>query len=463
MNFSGRFIFFIKNKIIMVILSFKTNMSCYIERSALTEGMMKKIVEDLVILPENKSFSAPAYVAQKDPIRFYTVAQNESGQTGIYLPYAYSVGLFQKHLNHQKSYPQHHFEFKGELYPNQTTVFEEVITDVKKKGSGILIVPPGWGKTVIGSKIMSHLQLPGVVVVHLEILVGQWLKTFNDTLTCPKIWVVGQDPEPAEMPDIIICMVGRTKNIPPRIKNKIGVLLIDEAHCFYTEIRGKALLEFTPKYVIAETATLEKSSELHKMIHLMCGSKTVHRSIDKKFKVIRLNTNLEHPTQTNKQGKLDWNFLLNEVCMSEPRNQIIVDIVKKNPDHKILILSARTEHVKKLKEMLLADPGVGSVDTFFGNKKGYKDSRVLIGTISKIGTGFDEKSACEDFSGKRINLVILATSIKDEGLLEQNIGRGFRCEFPLIYDLVDKNATLRNHYYIRHRWYLSKDGDVENE
>ena len=55
----------------------------------------------------------------------------------------------------------------------------------------------------------------------------------------------------------------------------------------------------------------------------------------------------------------------------------------KNPTHKIVILTGYVNHTKLLHKTL-EDLGE-SVDYLCGNKKNYKNSRVLIGTIDKIG------------------------------------------------------------------------------
>jgi len=102
-----------------------------------------------------------------------------------------------------------------------------------------------------------------------------------------------------------------------------------------------------------------------------------------------------------------------------------------------------------------------SVDSMAGTKSTYSDSRILVGTISKIGTGFDEKTACPNFNGVRINMLILCTSIKKASLLEQSIGRVFRAEMPVVIDLVDDNPILKRHWKERQKWYISRNGTIK--
>jgi superfamily II DNA or RNA helicase len=438
-------------------------MSCYVARKDLTETMIKSITKDLWIVPQKKSY-IDMYQQPEEPIKFYRLDTVNGDIKGIFLPYAYSAGLIGKHINHLKTYPVINFTCTSTLRDDQPSTYKELFTDVMTKGSAILNVPPGFGKTVIGSKLVADAKHPAAVLTHLVGLVNQWVTTFRNTLVSPtgkplNIWVVGEGPM-VGTPEIIICMDQRVKNIPKEIKDTIGTLIIDEAHCFCTDARAQTILEFSPKYVVAETATLKREDSLHSIIHMLCGPKAVYRAITKVFKVFKVDTGIELETQKNSQGKLDWAFLVNKMCENEKRNDIIVNIIKSNPTKKILVLTSRTEHIKILEALL--GKKYGTVDTFYGTKRSYVDSRILLGTISKIGTGFDEGSACKDFKGERINLVIMATSIKNESLLEQCIGRGFRSEFPEIYDIVDRNRTLKSHYYIRNKWYASKNGVVAN-
>jgi len=432
-------------------------MSCYVKVEDLSPEQKASILKDLeVVAQEKKTYGKPIYTAEKESVQFYLrhteKKNNQDVLIGVSLPYTYSACLMKKHLNHLKSYPSININFSGNLYEKQVSVYDEVFESLKTKGTSILKVPPGFGKTVLGTKAIVDFKLKTVIVIHRELLIKQWLGTIKEN-TNAKVWTVGQ---PMEDFDIILCMDQRIKNIPQEIIDSIGMVIIDEAHSFCTDKRALAILAFRPKYILAETATPNPSNGMWKLISLMCGTKMVERNVEIKFKVIKYETNLTHDQKTNKQGKLDWAYLTKQMVENPQRNQMIVDIVNSNLDKKILILTARTDHVNILKGVLTHE----KVDTFYGNKKSYKDSRVLIGTISKIGTGFDEKNACDDYNGVRIDLVILATSIKDESLLEQNVGRGFRSENPIIYDVVDKNSILMSHFYARKKWYLSKNGTI---
>jgi len=141
---------------------------------------------------------------------------------------------------------------------------------------------------------------------------------------------------------------------------------------------------------------------------------------------------------------VEWHPLAKSLTFNDERNRMIIAMTLKNPTHKIVILTGYVNHTKLLHKTL-EDLGE-SVDYLCGNKKNYKNSRMLIGTIDKIGTGFDEESFCDDFNDVKINLGILAHSIASKKLLEQSVGRVFRASFPNIFHLVDDDKTIQRHW-----------------
>ena len=84
------------------------------------------------------------------------------------------------------------------------------------------------------------------------------------------LWYVNDKPK--ENAKIMVCMSGRTDKISQTLRNKVGTLIIDEAHCFCSESRIKALLAFTPRFTIAETATPIKDNGMHKIIQSIAGT-----------------------------------------------------------------------------------------------------------------------------------------------------------------------------------------------
>lgn len=374
-------------------------------------------------------------------------------QAVIRIPFRFGCSLFKRMVNHDKPYPRvveaplDRPNFCALLKDYQVEPALEAYQQLQIWGSTTLKLPPGFGKTMIGAWLWSFTATVVVVLVVQQPLLRQWKKTFLTAVPglAQSIWVVGDDPPPGPgvIPAIIICMNQRTHQIPAGVKEAVGCLIIDEAHCFCTPDRVEALLAFTPKYVIAETATLERDDGMEKMIHSICGEHSVSRVATKPYSVIRLDTSITVEENRNKYG-VNFNDLCNRLCALPERNMIIVDIVKTNPHRKFMILTRLADHVALL-QLLILNTGI-SCATLYRNQKTYSDSPVLIGTIPKIGTGFDEANACDDFGGVQSDTLILAGSIKKNTVFEQVRGRVMRSANPVVIYLVDRNQVCKRHF-----------------
>jgi superfamily II DNA or RNA helicase len=377
----------------------------------------------------------------------------------VRIPFRFACSLFKKMVNHDKIYPRV-FEtpldrpnFCAALRDYQVQPALEAYQQLQTWASTTLKLPPGFGKTMIGAWLWSMTSTVCLVLVVQQPLLRQWKNTFSTAVPglAQSIWVVGDDspPSPGVIPAIILCMNQRTHHIPQYIKDAVGCLIIDEAHCFCTPDRVESLLSFTPKYVIAETATLERDDGMEKIIHSICGEHNVSRVATKPYGVIRLDTSLTVDETRNKYG-INFSDLCNKLCALPERNQIIVDIIKSNPHRKFMVLTRLADHVALL-QLLITQSGI-SCATLYRNQKTYSDSPVLVGTIPKIGTGFDEANSCDDFGGVQSDTLILASSIKKTTVFEQIRGRVMRSSNPVVIYLVDRNSVCKRHFKDTSSW-----------
>ncbi|MCG8701649.1 MAG: DEAD/DEAH box helicase family protein, partial [Bacteroidales bacterium] len=68
------------------------------------------------------------------------------------------------------------------------------ISASNKKDFGIIVSPPGTGKTIIGLKIIAKKQQPALIVVHRKQLAEQWIERIQSFLKIPQkeIGIIGQ-------------------------------------------------------------------------------------------------------------------------------------------------------------------------------------------------------------------------------------------------------------------------------
>ena len=266
------------------------------------------------------------------------------------------------------------------------------------------------------------------------------------------------DDEDWYMPYFIICMDGRIGKIPKKLIKKIGTVIIDEAHLFCSKGKVECLLGIQPRYVIAESATLQRGDKLEKMIHLICGEHRVYRRSNTQYIVYRLDTGILVEEEQGARG-INYGKLCLALGMDEYRNEIIINIIKNNPHRKFMILSKCVPHVKLLREILIKNKL--KCDILCGSKNNYSDSHVLVGTMSKMGVGFDEKNACENFKGVESNVLFLAHSMAQWQLFEQYVGRVKRTSVvPIVIWLYDRNKMGRKHFAELEDWIKLTGGEI---
>lgn len=418
-------------------------MAVAVSRCSIKPETASSIRKMLCFQPECNS--RYAHLVAREPVLFYLLDDET-----VHLPYRFGASLLGAMSTPDK--PKVDLKFTGSLLAHQEPVAAEAFNQLQTYGTTTIGLYPGFGKTVVGALLACKLGLVTVVLVTRQILTTQWKTTFESFTDAP-VSIVGVDP--LDRP-VLICMDGRIDLIPD--KDKIGLVIIDEAHLFCTPNRVRCLLAFHPRYVIAETATLIREDGMHKMIQSICGTHGIFIASSKPFQVTKLVTGIKPERERNSQGGVDWAALTRSLLFNQKRNALIVSIVEANPTMKILILTSQVEHVLYLHEEI-KKKGI-SCDYMAGSKKSYEDNSVLIGTISKLGTGFDQATSCGTWNGVRINLLILCCSFKKEALLEQNIGRVFRAEFPYVVHLVDDDNIIKSHWTVAAKWYKARNGTV---
>lgn len=438
-----------------------------------------QIKKMLTFKPKKQFFKQNRYSKPEPPVKLWSidkvVDKDDNELWFIRLPYFFAlryidgmkINVDKKYFNHNKTYLEYpEANFKGSLYDHQIPVSEEVLQQLDEHYTSSVNVYTGFGKTVLGTWFACKKKLLTLVVLTGTTLLGQWSGEFIE-FTNFEPWIIDNGKrkmrkfmskfELGDNSTVIICMIGRLGKIPLEIRKKIGLLIIDEAHTFCTQARSEKLLDICPKYIISFTATPVKENGLETVMYSLCGKHNIVRISTKPFDVIKFRTNIEFEETFTPLG-VDFSDLLNKMSRSDERNKMIVYFVMKNPKHKILILTRRREHTMRLTRIYEA---LGqSVDYMDANKKVYKDSRILIGTINKLGTGFDEKAACKNFGGVRLCLLLLVVSVKSLTVLEQTVGRVLRSSHPQVVHFIDDNKCIQRHWSQNKKWYKSRNGTI---
>src|SRR5690606_29157844 len=128
---------------------------------------------------------------------------------------------------------------------------------VRKKDFGVIVAPPGTGKTVIGLKIISVKQQPALIVVHRKQLLDQWVERIESFLGIPKadIGIIGQGKVKLGTNKK---NVGTIQSLPKHIKfiqEKFGTILFNECHHVPAESYRTTVRKLNSVYCYSLTTT----------------------------------------------------------------------------------------------------------------------------------------------------------------------------------------------------------------
>ena len=361
--------------------------------------------------------------------------------------------------------------FKGKLTDHQEEAFQELIAH----DNGVLEATTGFGKTVIGARIIAEKRCPTLILVHTKELAGQWKSRLEEFLTTDEVVeakrrpasVIGQlgggRKNPHGIVDIALIqsLVDREHEVKAMIHD-YGMVIVDECHHISAVNFSRVISEVDAAWVYGLTATPIRKDGHHPIIFLHCGpiryqvsakSEAVKRAFT--HTIIPRFTGLRLPP-TKPWDQWHITEIYERIADNEVRNDLIIrDVVRAvEAGRTPLILTQRTEQLKYL-EAKMSQAGL-NVISLYGTMKarerkdaltrlkafGPDESFVLLATGRLIGEGFDEP---------RLDTLFLAMPIAWKGTVAQYAGRLHRSftgkEEVRIYDYVDLHIPVLERMY----------------
>ncbi|WP_419671316.1 TOTE conflict system archaeo-eukaryotic primase domain-containing protein [Aliarcobacter butzleri] len=317
----------------------------------------------------------------------------------------------------------------------------EAIKEIKKSDYSICVAPPGFGKTLLGAKIFEIRACTTLIVVNKNMLLNQWIERFVDYFGYNKkdIGYLGKGFNKLNG-QIDVATMQSLKNDPKIIEN-YSFVIVDECHHIPALTFEQIIKSFKGKYILGLSATPNRKDELQPILFQQLGE------ISYEYKKKKTHTNKLQIIRTEFISNADnYATIINELCIDEDRNNLIVDIIKKNIDRKILLLTDRIEHINVL-ENLLQKENIDYISVHGSlNKKEQvenmnlvKTKSLILATTSYFGEGIDFP---------HLNTILFATPISYYGRLIQYLGRiGRGNQECLAIDFLDsKNAMLNSAY-----------------
>jgi len=314
-----------------------------------------------------------------------------------------------------------------------------------ERGGGVLSLPCGYGKSVVGLAIAAEIGLRTMIMVHKEFLADQWTEVINRFCPGSTIGRVQGDRMELEN-DFVICLVQTmcVREHPVRSFESIGLLMVDEAHHICAKVFSQTMFKMCPRYTIGLSATPERKDGLTRVLHWFLGPMffAVQRKADD-VQIQELHFTGPFPNVPLKPNVPE---MITDLCQIPERNKLITDEIDKllTTNRNILVLTDRRAHCSWLMEHYgdIAGLYIGGLAREALEEASKK--RLIIGTFALAQEGLDIP---------KLDTVIFATPKAD---IVQASGRILRSRgnSPLIIDLVDHWCMFNAMFYKRRKQYI---------
>jgi superfamily II DNA or RNA helicase len=337
------------------------------------------------------------------------------------------------------------FKFQGELTANQ----EKAMKVVLQYESGVLVAPPGAGKTVMGCYAVARRNLPTLILSHRKPILDQWraqLKRMLGLKSNQIGQVGGGRKRSTGVVDLaMIQSLKRMENLR-EFFSRYGFILVDECHVLPAVSFEQYIKQAPARYILGLTATPIRRDGLQDLIFMQCGPLRYRMAEDKEglettLKIRPTNFRFE---QTGEEFSIQEIF--RALAQDEARDRMIVEDVAQalSEGRKCLVLSQRKEHCHRLIELLreagkspkLLTGGMGKKERAAVLQEVMEATPdveiLLVATGQYLGEGFD----CP-----KLDTLFLAFPISFKGKLIQYLGRVQRAyegkKNAVVYDYLD--------------------------
>jgi superfamily II DNA or RNA helicase len=384
--------------------------------------------------------------------------QGDVGDQGtIYLPFWWALKNIKEASRPKRDvFQPNGAKFTGLLRPLQEEVKSEAIRLLNKYGSCILSLYTGAGKTITSINLACTTKLKTLILCHRIVLIEQWKQSIEKFCPGAKIQVLkGTDKKAKdaldESNDFFIMNALNVSKKGHQYFDCIGTVIVDELHVMGTEKLSESFNYIQPRYLIGLSATPYRSDGMDSLLEAYFGKDKIYRKMYHQHYVYKVATTFEPTVQLGRNGKVDWNSVIESQTSDENRNELIVRICRFFKNRTFLILSKRISQVMWLMKRF-EELGESPTSLVGVQKKCNYDSRILIATVQKAGVGFDHP---------KLDSLVIASDVEEYFI--QYLGRIFRRQDsePLVFDIVDKNPILGKHYRTRQKIYRDHGGIVD--
>ena len=357
--------------------------------------------------------------------------------------------------------------FKGKLKEDQLHAVTMCINALNKPGcctGGMLVLPCGYGKTVVSLYVAFKMKIRTLVLVHKSFLVQQWQERVATFLPTASIGKIQRDTIDFDC-DFVIGMIQSisTRDYPEETFKSFGLVIIDEAHHMSAPIFSKSLRKLAASKTLALSATPERKDGLTDLLYWSMGD-IIYR-VERKPEYLEVYMMIYNGGRKRehirRDGKLCLPKMISEISEDNARNRIISEIIQKLflLERHIILLTDRISQLKDI-TTILVEIGIPANQIAFyigttpaAEREIAAERKIILSTYSMAKEGLDIPS---------LDTLILATP---KGDIEQSVGRIQRpssCKkTPMVIDIVDPFSLFNQLRWKRGRHYKKMNYEVK--
>ncbi len=350
-----------------------------------------------------------------------------------------------------------------------------------EEDQGVIVAPPGSGKTIMGLELIARRQQPALILTHRRQIMDQWIERIQQFLGIAKAHIgridgvkksVGENITVAMMQSL-----ARKKDVTD-LRDRFGLIMVDECHHIPARTFREVVTHMNPRFCYGLTATPKRKHNDEKLIYLFIGDIIAEipergtaeheapsaSTTEPTKNVIIRKTGLAVPSSFTTD---QYQLLARIVSFDQARNALILEDIKRSVSdgEKTLVLSERKEHLEVLTMYLKGhcETIMMTGDDSAASRKS-KLAQIVSGhyqIVLATGQLFGEGIDIPDFRA-----IVLSFPLAFEGKLTQYIGR-LRGGQKLVYDyhdagtpFLDRQFQKRKRFYKKHGFQITEDKAV---